>query len=164
MSYAISQFKRDGEVSTGVSAGGSTEKTDKVVNKILFMFEGHQYNPFLHSFASGKLYIQRAGVGDIISIVKPDSILINVDDKNIDRKCKNTSISFKLDNMFLSDVDIKSLGECLYTQFITYANVEVIFRDNAYVKRYSYNMMFVLETNACVKKIPLVISVHYEVV
>jgi hypothetical protein len=152
--HAISQFKRGGDVTT-------------------FTFHGYNYSPYTHNFNAGKLFIKRSRTNvalseynransDITALVTPDSIVVSIDGKIIDKKCKNASVSFKLDNMYLNSENLQNLGECISPQYMAYSSLDVVYKNDTFVKRHSYNMMFIIETNACIKKIPLLISIQYE--
>ncbi len=152
VSYAISQIKN----------GGNT----------IIAFDGHQYNQFLHNFAAGKLFIRRNSIdassvkneqhNDILALLDSNSILINSGTHIIEKKCRNASISFRLDNMLMSEDNIHNISECLVSNMTAYSSVDIAFKDDKFVKRNSYNIIFIIETNACVKKIPLLISIQYE--
>ena len=176
IAHAVSQFKKDGNT--------------------IIVFEGRQYNQFLHNFATGKLFIRRniistgqptkeqadagqptkeqaeagqptkeqaeAGQPDIIVLLSTNSVLINIGAHSIDKKCHNASISFKLDNMYMTEDDIRNISECLVSNMTAYSSVDVSFKNDKFIKKNSYNMLFIIETNACIKKIPLLISVQDE--
>ena len=139
-------------------------------SNVLVAFKGEGYDHFTHSFKSGKLFLRRnvkafnsENNSDIICLVNDGGINIDFDKGLINHHlCKNVAITFKLDGMYMSEQQIRDIGKRCYTQFLTYENIEVIRRDFLFIKRYSNNFMFVLESNASVKQVPLLISIYYE--
>ena len=160
-------------VSYAMYSLSKVDKKNVEQSSALFAFKGEDYNEFTHSFKTGKLFIRKTKGNtvdpkqpfsdDIVIIVANDEIFGKFGGNTLLRHgCRDISISFKLDNMFMSSEHIQSLGECVYSQFLMYESAETVQRRNKFAIRHSQNFMFVLESGAAVKQVPLLISIHYE--